>query len=269
MAALGFDDDEHVVAYDDAGGTIAARLWWMLDDLGHPDVRLLDGGIAAWVAAGGPLTADVPAPPAGRLTPARPLDADDRPRRARGAAGHRRPHRRAGAGALSRRGRAGRCASPATSPPRSTGRRRQPGTRRAVPGRPDALRARFAAPGRRGRDLLRQRGQRLPQRAGDAGRRAAGSAPLPRVVQRLDAGRGCRSRRATSPGSLPGAGAVQPRAAGAPADDERLEGDASAAANPIARSPEQRDLEAEQRDLRAHREPEPVADQVERAERGR
>jgi thiosulfate/3-mercaptopyruvate sulfurtransferase len=64
MAALGVGDDSDVVVYDDAGGTIAARLWWMLDDLGHRRVAVLDGGIAAWIAAGGPVTAAVPAPPA-------------------------------------------------------------------------------------------------------------------------------------------------------------------------------------------------------------
>ena len=38
-----------VVAYDDVGGTIAARLWWMLDNLGHRGgVAVLDGGIQAW-----------------------------------------------------------------------------------------------------------------------------------------------------------------------------------------------------------------------------
>ncbi len=68
MAELGFDDTSTIVAYDDAGGTIAARMWWMLDDLGHADVHLLDGGIQAWVAAGGPMTADVPAPRPGKLT---------------------------------------------------------------------------------------------------------------------------------------------------------------------------------------------------------
>jgi thiosulfate/3-mercaptopyruvate sulfurtransferase len=62
MERIGIGDDSEVVAYDDAGGTIAARLWWMLDDLGHRNVRVLDGGIGAWVAAGGPLTAQVPAP---------------------------------------------------------------------------------------------------------------------------------------------------------------------------------------------------------------
>jgi thiosulfate/3-mercaptopyruvate sulfurtransferase len=58
MAALGIADDTEVVAYDDGGGTVAARLWWMLDDLGHRRVRVLDGGFAAWVAAGGPVTAE-------------------------------------------------------------------------------------------------------------------------------------------------------------------------------------------------------------------
>lgn len=68
MAALGIGDEHDVVVYDDAGATIAARLWWMLDDLGHPSVRVLDGGIAAWTTAGGPLTDVVPAFQPGRLT---------------------------------------------------------------------------------------------------------------------------------------------------------------------------------------------------------
>jgi len=60
MEALGFRDASDIVVYDDSGGTIAARLWWMLDDLGHPRVRVLDGGLATWLGAGGPMTADVP-----------------------------------------------------------------------------------------------------------------------------------------------------------------------------------------------------------------
>lgn len=68
LAALGFGDEHEIVAYDDAGGTIAARLWWMLDDLGHPRVRVLDGGLPAWLAAGGPLTAEVTAHPPAALT---------------------------------------------------------------------------------------------------------------------------------------------------------------------------------------------------------
>ena len=60
MGSLGIGSDHFVVAYDDAGGTIAARLWWMLDNLGHRDVQLLDGGIQAWVDAGHELSREVP-----------------------------------------------------------------------------------------------------------------------------------------------------------------------------------------------------------------
>jgi thiosulfate/3-mercaptopyruvate sulfurtransferase len=61
MGDLVIGDDSRVVAYDDAGGTIAARLWWMLRDVGHPRVQVLDGGLPAWVEAGLPLTTEVPA----------------------------------------------------------------------------------------------------------------------------------------------------------------------------------------------------------------
>jgi thiosulfate/3-mercaptopyruvate sulfurtransferase len=71
-AAAGIGDGSEVVGYDDAGGWVAARLWWMLDNLGFgrrgiagESVRVLDGGIAAWVAAGRPLsTGAVTRPPA-------------------------------------------------------------------------------------------------------------------------------------------------------------------------------------------------------------
>jgi len=48
MGELGIGDEHDVVVYDDAGGTIAARLWWMLDALGHRSVAVLDGGLPAW-----------------------------------------------------------------------------------------------------------------------------------------------------------------------------------------------------------------------------
>jgi len=60
MGALGFGDDDLVVGYDDRGGAIAARLWWMLRDIGHEAVVVLDGGLPAWIAAGHPVTAEVP-----------------------------------------------------------------------------------------------------------------------------------------------------------------------------------------------------------------
>ena len=68
LEAAGIGDEHRVVACDDVGGWVAARLWWMLDSLGHPDVALLDGGIGAWQAAGGPLSMDVPSFPRGRLS---------------------------------------------------------------------------------------------------------------------------------------------------------------------------------------------------------
>jgi thiosulfate/3-mercaptopyruvate sulfurtransferase len=64
LGGLGFGRDHAIVVYDDVGGTVAARLWWMLDGLGHPDVRVLDGGIGAWVATGGPLETTSDAKPA-------------------------------------------------------------------------------------------------------------------------------------------------------------------------------------------------------------
>jgi thiosulfate/3-mercaptopyruvate sulfurtransferase len=68
LEAVGIGDEHTVVAYDDVGGWVAARLWWMLDDVGHRAAAVLDGGIGAWTAAGLPLTTDVPSYSAGRLS---------------------------------------------------------------------------------------------------------------------------------------------------------------------------------------------------------
>lgn len=51
-----------VVAYDDAGGLYAARLWWLVRWLGHERVLLLDGGWSKWVAEGGATTTASPVP---------------------------------------------------------------------------------------------------------------------------------------------------------------------------------------------------------------
>lgn len=71
MARLGIGDDDTVVAYDDAGGAIAARLVWMLRATGR-DAAILDGGIDAW---DGPLEAGASARPPASFT-ARPWPQD-------------------------------------------------------------------------------------------------------------------------------------------------------------------------------------------------
>lgn len=55
LAQLGIGPKSLVVAYDDRGGAVAARLWWMLTDQGHQSTAVLNGGIQAWVAADGPI----------------------------------------------------------------------------------------------------------------------------------------------------------------------------------------------------------------------
>lgn len=60
MEQLGIANDHFVVAYDDAGGMFAARLWWVLKYYGHEKVAILDGGWQEWLAENRPTTADVP-----------------------------------------------------------------------------------------------------------------------------------------------------------------------------------------------------------------
>ncbi len=52
----GIDNSTQVVVHDQAGGVFAARAWWLFRWLGHERVALLDGGLAAWRAAGLPVT---------------------------------------------------------------------------------------------------------------------------------------------------------------------------------------------------------------------
>jgi thiosulfate/3-mercaptopyruvate sulfurtransferase len=55
MQAAGVSNERATVVYDGTGGLSAGRAWWLLRHYGHPDVRVLDGGLGAWRAGGQPL----------------------------------------------------------------------------------------------------------------------------------------------------------------------------------------------------------------------
>ncbi|HJU40608.1 MAG TPA: sulfurtransferase [Tahibacter sp.] len=60
LARWGWTPGKQVVLYDDANGSTAARLWWMLRLVGHREAAVLDGGFAAWEAACLPLEVEAP-----------------------------------------------------------------------------------------------------------------------------------------------------------------------------------------------------------------
>jgi thiosulfate/3-mercaptopyruvate sulfurtransferase len=71
VRALGVSHNTPVVVYDAGDATAAARAWWLLRHFGHRDVRVLDGGYAAWIAAGQSVETagtDDADPPAGDFT---------------------------------------------------------------------------------------------------------------------------------------------------------------------------------------------------------
>jgi thiosulfate/3-mercaptopyruvate sulfurtransferase len=70
---LGINEHSQVVAYDAHGGMYAARLWWLLRWIGHANVAVLDGGMAAWQALGLPMDSNVPEPHTGNLQQKPPL----------------------------------------------------------------------------------------------------------------------------------------------------------------------------------------------------
>jgi len=69
LGELGVGNDTQVIAYDEANGSVAARLWWLLRWLGHPRVAVLNGGIKAWIAAGGALESGDVAPTPAQVSP--------------------------------------------------------------------------------------------------------------------------------------------------------------------------------------------------------
>jgi thiosulfate/3-mercaptopyruvate sulfurtransferase len=60
FGAWGITADTQVIVYDDRGGMIAARVWWLLRWLGHEFVAVLDGGFPAWTAASNEVTTNIP-----------------------------------------------------------------------------------------------------------------------------------------------------------------------------------------------------------------
>lgn len=64
----GINTGDAVVVYDNVAGTKAGRAYWVLRWAGLTDVRLLDGGYAAWVAAGAPVSVEIPRPTPGNVT---------------------------------------------------------------------------------------------------------------------------------------------------------------------------------------------------------
>lgn len=69
LSRWGIDEKTTVVAYDDQGGAMASRLWWMLKYLGHEQAYLLNGTFSLWRQQGLPVTADIPTPPPTAFTP--------------------------------------------------------------------------------------------------------------------------------------------------------------------------------------------------------
>jgi thiosulfate/3-mercaptopyruvate sulfurtransferase len=66
--AWGIEDDSTVVVYDQRGNLAAARAWWLLRYAGLADVRILDGALDAWIAAGLPTESGEVVPPPGSVT---------------------------------------------------------------------------------------------------------------------------------------------------------------------------------------------------------
>ena len=71
LGRLGISNSTRVIAYDQAGGALASRLWWMMRWAGHEDASILDGGISRWQSLGLPLESgqEKPGPSTFDVTP--------------------------------------------------------------------------------------------------------------------------------------------------------------------------------------------------------
>ncbi|MFN7915212.1 MAG: sulfurtransferase [Vicinamibacterales bacterium] len=63
MARLGIGERTRVILYDDRGGLLASRVWWMLNAYGHPNVALVNGGWVQWTAEKRAVTKTTPTVP--------------------------------------------------------------------------------------------------------------------------------------------------------------------------------------------------------------
>jgi thiosulfate/3-mercaptopyruvate sulfurtransferase len=69
LGAWGIDQHTQVVVYDQGNAMMVGRLWWLLNYLGHDKVAVLDGGFAAWQAAGLPLSTATESKPSKTFVP--------------------------------------------------------------------------------------------------------------------------------------------------------------------------------------------------------
>ncbi|MFD2924044.1 sulfurtransferase [Halobacillus naozhouensis] len=69
LSSAGIGETKYVVAYDDQGGAMAARLWWLLKYLGHDQVAVLEIGYSEWANQGYPTTIDEGTPEKAVFTP--------------------------------------------------------------------------------------------------------------------------------------------------------------------------------------------------------
>lgn len=60
LASLGIGTNTAVIAYDNSRFAFASRLWWMMKALGYANVRVLDGGLNAWISQDGALSQEIP-----------------------------------------------------------------------------------------------------------------------------------------------------------------------------------------------------------------